>query len=145
MDALVTDAESATLRDQLEFAGVRCTRQRLLLAGIMMEREQHLCADQVLRIARERGHAVSKATVYNTLGLLARLGLIREVIVDPQRVFYDSNTDDHHHIYNEDDGTLTDVDRNLLRIEGLPALPSGTEVRGIEVIVRVRRAAATPR
>jgi Fur family iron response transcriptional regulator len=127
----------ARVRSHLEAAGVRCTRQRLLLAEILLEKDQHLSADQVLTLARSRGRMVSKATVYNTLGLFARLGLVREVIVDPQRIFYDSNTGDHHHIYHEDDGSLADV--NELRIEGLPELPAGTLVQGVEVIIRVRR------
>lgn len=128
---------SARVRTRLEAAGVRCTRQRLLLAEILLEKDQHISADRVLALARSRGRMVSKATVYNTLGLFARLGLVREVIVDPQRIFYDSNTHDHHHIYHEDDGSLDDVKE--LRIEGLPELPAGTTVRGVEVIIRVRR------
>jgi Fur family iron response transcriptional regulator len=132
------ETRQARIRLLLERAGVRCTRQRLLLASIVFEREQHLSADQVMALANRRQRVVSKATVYNTLGLFARMGLVREVIVDPQRVFYDSNVSEHHHIYNEDDGTLTDVDKNELVIEALPTLPPGTEVHGVEVIVRVR-------
>ena len=130
---------AATVRGRLEEAGVRCTRPRMLLAQILLEKDQHLSADQVLALAKARGGAVSKATVYNTLGLFARLGLVREVIVDPQRIFYDSNTRDHHHIYHEDDGSLADVGE--IRIEGLPKLPRDTTVQGVEVIIRVRREA----
>lgn len=126
------------LRGLLEDAGVRCTQQRLLLADIMLARKQHLSADQVFALANREGPVVSKATVYNTLNLFAQLGLVREVIVDPQRVFYDSNAADHHHVYNEDDGSLTDVDAGSLEVTGLPALPDDTEVLGIEVFVRVR-------
>lgn len=126
------------IRQMLEAAGVRCTRQRLLMASIVLRRKQHLSADQVLALANQTRQVVSKATVYNTLGLFARMGLVREVIVDPQRTFYDSNVTEHHHIYNEDDGTLTDVGQDEVRIEGLPNLPPGTEVHGVEVIVRVR-------
>ena len=117
---------------------MRCTQQRLLLADIMLARKQHLSADQVFALANREGPVVSKATVYNTLNLFAQLGLVREVIVDPQRVFYDSNAADHHHVYNEDDGSLTDVDAGSLEVTGLPALPDETEVIGIEVFVRVR-------
>jgi Fur family iron response transcriptional regulator len=109
----------------------------LLLAEIMLDKNQHLSADQVMALARSRGRVVSKATVYNTLGLFARLGLVREVIVDPQRIFYDSNTRTHHHIYNEEDGSLADV--KGLRIDGLPDLPAGTTIYGVDVIIRVRR------
>ena len=127
-----------TLRGLLESAEVRCTQQRMLLASLVLSHKQHLSADQVFALANRDGPAVSKATVYNTLNLFARLGLVREVIVDPQRVFYDSNVSDHHHLYNEDDGSLIDVDAGSLEVRGLPELPADTEVRGIEVIVRIR-------
>ena len=128
------------VRDLLESAGVRCTRQRLLLANIMLEKPQHLSAEQVMALANRRSKVVSKATVYNTLGLFARMGLVREVIVDPQRIFYDSNVSDHHHVYHEDEGTLSDIAIDKLKIEGLPEFPPDIELRGVEVIVRVKRA-----
>ena len=81
---------------------------------------------------------VSKATVYNTLGLFARNGLVREVIVDPTRVFYDPNTSDHHHFYNIDTGELLDINTSELRISDLPELPEGTVAAGVDVIIRVR-------
>ena len=84
---------------------------------------------------------VSKATVYNTLGLFTRKGLIREVIVDPSRVFYDPNTCDHHHFYNVDTGELRDIKASELAIETLPELPSGTVADGVDVIIRLRNAA----
>jgi Fur family iron response transcriptional regulator len=76
--------------------------------------------------------------VYNTLGLFARNGLVREVIVDPTRVFYDPNTDNHHHFYNMDTGELMDIDSSELRISELPELPEGTVAAGVDVIIRVR-------
>ena len=62
----------------------------------------------------------SLATVYNTLGLFASKGLIREVIVDPSKVFYDSNTKPHHHFFNVDTGLLRDFDSDAVQIEQLP-------------------------
>ncbi len=81
---------------------------------------------------------MSKATVYNTLGLLAQRGVIREVIVDPDRVFYDPNVAPHHHFYNIDTGRLSDIDASKVEIHGLPSLPEGCRLEGVEVIVRLR-------
>jgi len=85
-------------------------------------------------------HLVSKATVYNTLGLFASNGLIREVIVDPARVFYDSNNSSHHHFYNIDTGELTDIDSDSMELAELPDMPDGTVAAGVDIIIRVRRA-----
>ena len=81
---------------------------------------------------------VSKATVYNTLGLFAAKGLIREVVVDPSRLFYDTNLEPHHHFFHVDSGRLEDVAADQVSIGHLPSLPEGTEIDGVEVIIRVR-------
>ncbi|MDQ2696626.1 MAG: transcriptional repressor [Pseudomonadota bacterium] len=119
-------------------ADILPTRQRLHIGEIMFARPQHLSADQVLDLAHRRGHRISKATVYNTLRLFCRKGILREVLVDPSRIFFDSNTDDHHHLYNEDTGLLTDIPAGCLRPDAFGALPAGTELVGVDVIVRIR-------
>lgn len=118
--------------------GIQPTQQRVDIAKILFEQPQHLSAEQVLAAVNHKPPSVSKATVYNTLGLLVKKGLVRQVIVDPSRVFYDSNITDHHHLYNIDDGTLTDISTNEVTISGLPSLPAGMVTEGIDVIIRVR-------
>lgn len=117
------------------------THQRMEIAYALFSRQEHLSADQVMTIVNDRHAETSKATVYNTLNLFLEKGLIREVIVDPSKVFYDPNTGPHHHLYEVDSGRLTDIDADDVRIEGLPALPKGMETVGIDLIVRVKRTA----
>jgi len=118
--------------------GISPTPQRVEIAAMLLAKPQHLSADQVLHLVNQTSNLVSKATVYNTLGLFARKGLVREVIVDPNKVFYDSNTGHHHHFYNVVTGELIDVDLAHLDIPNLPPPPPGTACEGIDVIVRVR-------
>ncbi len=118
--------------------GISPTLQRVQIAAVLLSRPQHLSAEQVLQLVNQAGTVASKATVYNTLGLFARKGLVREVIIDPNKVFYDSNTDLHHHFYNVTTGELTDVDATDLDIAKLPQAPHGTACEGIDVIIRVR-------
>lgn len=117
------------------------THQRIEIAYALFSRQEHLSADQVMTIVNDRHAETSKATVYNTLNLFLEKGLIREVIVDPSKVFYDPNTGPHHHLYEVDSGQLTDIDADDVRIEGLPTLPKGMETVGIDLIVRVKRTA----
>jgi Fur family iron response transcriptional regulator len=107
------------------------TLQRVEIAQILFCKPQHLSADDVLTMVNKTGIHVSKATVYNTLGLFAKEGLIREVIVDPTTV-------PHHHFYNVDTGSLTDIDADSVVLERLPELPQGTTAAGVDVIIRVR-------
>ena len=118
--------------------GILPTQQRLMIARVLFARRQHYSADQVMTSVNDGRDRVSKATVYNTLGLFARNGLVREVIVDPTRVFYDPNTSEHHHFYNVDSGELIDVDSSELQITDLPQLPEGTVAAGVDVIIRIR-------
>jgi Fur family iron response transcriptional regulator len=115
------------------------THQRIEIAYALFSRQEHLSADQVMSIVNDRHAETSKATVYNTLNLFLEKGLIREVIVDPSKVFYDPNTGPHHHLYEVDSGRLTDINADNVRIEGLPDLPNGVETVGIDLIVRVKR------
>ena len=89
--------------------GILPTPQRVEIAGIILERPQHLSADQIIDRLRAAGSAVSKATVYNSLNLFSARGLVKEVMVDPVRKFYDSTTHAHHHFYNVDSGELSDL------------------------------------
>mgnify|MGYP002621861012 CR=1 FL=1 len=125
--------------DRLKAAGVTPTQQRVEIAQILFREHQHLSAEQVLSEVNQNGTVASKATIYNTLGLFAEKGLVREVIVDPTKVFYDSNVSDHHHFYNVDTGNLTDIDPNAVQVANLPPLPEGTVADGVDVIIRLRQ------
>ena len=118
--------------------GITSTHQRIEIAHALFSRCEHLSADRILTLVNDRACETSKATVYNTLNLFVDRQLVREVIVDPDRVFYDPNTAPHHHFYNVDTGELTDIDEADLRISGLPSLPRGMFVAGVDVIVRIR-------
>ena len=121
--------------------GVNPTPQRIEIAELLLARPQHVSADQVLQAVNATDSLVSKATVYNTLGLFAEKGLVREVIVDPSRVVYDSNTGQHHHFYNMDSGELVDIPVDSLDLGELPDMPQGTTMDGVDVIIRVRNKA----
>ena len=118
--------------------GISPTHQRLEIARVLLARHQHLSADDVLVAVNHRHAETSKATVYNTLRLFLEKGLVREVIVDPSKVFYDSNTGPHHHLYDVDRGTLLDINADAVHVSGLPPLPDGMAAVGVDVIVRVR-------
>jgi len=116
------------------------TSQRIEIAQALLSRVETLSAEETFVLVNGESVRVSKATVYNTLGLFAERGLIREVIADPARVFYDPNTAPHHHFYDTSTGKLMDIPAEEVRINGLPDLPEGMRMEGVDVIVRVRPA-----
>ncbi len=118
--------------------GITPTSPRVKIASALFARPQHVSADQVLALSNETGKPVSKATVYNTLGLFVRKGLIRELIVDSSRVFYDSSTHPHFHFYNPETEELSDVGSDQVAVTLPTELPPGTEIANVEVIFHLR-------
>ena len=119
--------------------GITPTAQRIDIAAVLLARPQHVCAEDLQQMLAGHGTPVSKATVYNTLGLFARKGLVRELFVDSDKVLYDSNTTNHNHIYDVDTGVLTDIESGAIEVGVLPTLSAGTLVERVEIVIRVRR------
>ncbi len=125
---------------QLKDAGLRPTRQRLALAKLLFERgNRHLTAEQLHGEALDADERVSLATVYNTLHQFTAAGLLREVVVDPGRSYFDTNTSHHHHFFCEEDRYLVDIPGEELKVEKLPRPPPGTTVTGVDIVIRVRK------
>ncbi|MDE0718037.1 MAG: Fur family transcriptional regulator [Rhodospirillaceae bacterium] len=127
--------------ERLRNAGLRPTRQRLALARLLFEGgNRHVTAEQLHAEARREEIPVSLATIYNTLNQFRKAGLLREVVVDSGRSWFDTNLEDHHHFFHEATGALTDFEAEGLAVEGVSQAPAGTEVARVEVIVRLRDA-----
>ncbi len=125
---------------RLQEHGVNPTRQRIDIARVLFARPQHLSADDIMNSMKKAGTHISKATIYNTLALFSRRGLVREIVVDPSRVFFDSNPTAHHHFYNVDTGELLDFEATEVQLHSMPHLPPGTVADGVDVIIRIRNA-----
>jgi Fur family iron response transcriptional regulator len=113
------------------------TRQRVEIAEFLFQRPQHLSAEKILEGVIREGKRVSRATVYNTMGLFAQKGVVREVLIDRERVFYDSNPQAHQHLYNVDTGELSDVYDVSVGIAAEPRLPDGLRIIDTDVVYKV--------
>jgi Fur family iron response transcriptional regulator len=125
---------------RLQSCGIRPTSPRLQIAAVLLAAPQHLSAEQITEILEQRGEAVAKATVYNTLNLFAARGLIRPLSVDGTRSWFDSNVEPHYHFQDEASGALTDVALPEVQFSRLPAPPPGMEVAGLDLVIRLRPA-----
>lgn len=124
---------------RLRQAHLRPTQQRLALARLLFSGcDRHVTAEDLHDEALKDGARLSLATVYNTLHQFTQAGLLRQVIVDGDKIHFDTNTGEHHHFYVEDEGVLIDIPGSDVRIEGLPKAPSGMEIERVEVVVRLR-------
>jgi Fur family iron response transcriptional regulator len=124
--------------DRLRTAELRPTRQRLALAKLLFENgDRHVTAEGLHEEALAAGVPVSLATVYNTLHQFTAVGLLREIVVDATRSYFDTNTSEHHHFFHEHSGRLEDIPGDQIVVSDLPAPPHGTQISRVDVIVRV--------
>ena len=128
----------SSLIERLKGAGLRPTRQRLALARLLFERgDRHVTAEQLHCEAMSADVRVSLATVYNALHQFTRAALLREVVVEPGRSYFDTNTDDHHHFFHENSGELEDIPGEHVVLSDLPTPPAGKSISRVDVIIRV--------
>lgn len=126
---------------RLRRAGLRPTRQRVALAELLFgSGDRHVTAEELHEEAVRARVPVSLATIYNTLNQFTEAGLLREVAIEGQRTYFDTNTSNHFHYYLESERRLFDIPTSALTVVGLPDAPEGTRVRRIDVIVRLEPA-----
>ncbi len=128
------------LRAMLRNSGLRPTRQRMALAGILFgQGNRHISAEGLHEEAMTHRVPVSLATVYNTLHQFTEAGLLREVAVDGSKTYFDTNTADHYHFFVEDDNQVIDIPPGQMGVDDIPAPPPGYEISRVDVVVRLRR------
>ena len=124
---------------RLKSVGIRPTRQRLALAKLLFGGgDRHITAEALHGEAQAAKVRVSLATVYNTLHQFTAASLLREVVVEAGRSYFDTNASDHHHFFFEESGTLQDFSRDAVSLHGMPEPPIGTKISRVDVVVRVR-------
>ena len=124
--------------ERLRSAGIRPTRQRLGLAKLLFDGDdRHVTAEMLYGEALRARVRVSLATVYNTLKQFVDAGLLREVVVDPGRSYFDTNVTDHHHFFHKKSNLLVDIPGQQLIVSNIPELPAGTAIERIDVVIRV--------
>ena len=133
------------LRKRLRAARLRPTRQRVTLGWLLFAKgDRHVTADMLFDEARAVKAAVSMATIYNTLHQFTRAGLLREIVVEGSRAFYDTNTSPHGHFLVEETGALVDIPAGDLKLIQPPKAPDGYEIDRVEMIIRVRAVSKVP-
>jgi Fur family iron response transcriptional regulator len=126
---------------RLRAAGLRPTSQRLYLARLLFEHgDRHVTAEQLHSEAQAARVAVSLATVYNTLHQFTAAGLLRELVIESGRSYFDTNISDHHHFFFEENGKLVDIPGDHVALANVPTPPEGARVSRVDVVVRVTRA-----
>ncbi|MBU2580384.1 MAG: transcriptional repressor [Alphaproteobacteria bacterium] len=133
-------SDRETIEKLLRDAGLRPTRQRMALGGLLFAGEdRHITAELLHAEVTREGEHVSLATVYNTLHQFRSVGLLRELAIDSNKTYFDTNTSNHNHYLIEPDGDLMDIPSDSISIDGLPEPPKGMRISHIDLVVRLVR------
>ncbi|WP_305986603.1 iron response transcriptional regulator IrrA [Roseibium sp. MMSF_3544] len=135
--AMISTGKDVT--DMLRSAGLRPTRQRVSLAELLYSKgDRHISAEVLHEEAVGADVPVSLATVYNTLHQFTEAGLLREVAIEGNKTYFDTNVSDHHHFFIEDENRVIDIPGQGVGIGEIPEAPEGMEIVRVDVVVRVR-------
>jgi len=125
---------------RLRSSGLRPTKQRLAICKVLFDRKDtfHFTIDNLKKkIEKNTKHKVSLATVYNTIHAFKNNGYLKEISLQGNKTFFDTNTTPHHHFYDQDTGDLMDIKNEDIFISKLPSAPKGKKISEVEVTLKV--------
>ena len=126
--------------DKLRSSGLRPTKQRLMISKLLFGREEtfHFTIENLSKLIKKKlNKTVSLATIYNTVNVFKKKGYLREIPLEGNKSYFDTNTSSHHHFYDEDTEKLIDIDNKEIYVNKVPASPSGKSIKSVEVMVRI--------
>ena len=126
--------------EKLREVGLRPTKQRLKMCEVLFNREKTFhftIKDLVKMISEQMNEKISLATVYNTVHAFEKKGYLKEISIDSNKSYFDTNTSAHHHFFDEDTHQLIDIDKNDVDKINIKKNISGKKINSIEVLVRV--------
>ena len=126
--------------DRLRSSGLRPTKQRLTICKILFDRKDtfHFTIDKLRKkIEKNTKSKISLATVYNTVHAFKNNGYLKEISLQGNKTFFDTNSKSHHHFYDQDTGDLVDIKNEDIILSKLPSTPKGKKIKEIEVTVSI--------
>ena len=127
-------------KERLRTSGLRPTKQRLAICKILFDRKNtfHFTIEKLKKIMENKSNKkISIATLYNTIGAFKKKGYIKEIFLKGNKTFFDTNTKNHHHFYDEDMSQLIDIDNENISVNYLAKMPKGKKIKSVEVLVKI--------
>ena len=128
------------INQKLRSSGLRPTKQRVQISKILFKNKEtfHFTVEYLKKkINKEFKEKVSLATIYNTINAFQKKGYLKEIPLEGNKTYFDTNTSSHHHFYDEDTEKLIDIDNKEIYVNKVPASPSGKSIKSVEVMVRI--------
>ena len=126
--------------DKLREIGLRPTKQRVKICELLFLREKtfHFTInDLAKKISDEMNEKISLATVYNTVHAFQKKGHLKEIAINSDKTYYDTNTSVHHHFYDEDTHELIDCNQNDIDTVNVKNNITGKKINSVEILIKV--------
>ena len=133
-------SKNAEFTDKLRSSGLRPTKQRLKICEVLFNRDYtfHFTVnDLVKKISNEMKERISLATVYNTVHAFKKKGYLKEISINSDKSYFDTNTSNHHHFFDEDTNELIDCDDGVIETPRIKKNISGKKINSVEVLIKV--------
>ena len=126
--------------NKLRVSGLRPTKQRIKICEVLFSPEKtfHFSINELVKIIEKKtNQKISLATIYNTIHAFKRKGYLKEIAINADQSYFDTNTSDHHHFYDEQKKELIDInDSEVGPIKINKTIP-GKKIKSVEVLVKV--------
>lgn len=123
---------------KLEIANLKLTTQRVSIIKLLFaEGYNHYTPEQIHKKVLGLGLRISLATIYNSLKQFTKLGIIKEIRVSSEKIYYDTNCKSHHHFYDKTTNEIHDIDLNKIKVGNIPILPDGKKLETVEVLITI--------
>ncbi len=116
---------------------LRPTKQRVIIANYLFDGvNKHVTAETLSNKLLKMKAGISLATIYNTLHDFYEKGLLKKLMINSERIYFDTNTEHHHHFYSKKDQKLIDINVDM-KVNGIPKPPKNKKINKIEVLVHL--------
>ena len=126
--------------DKLRNSGLRPTKQRLQICEVLFDTEKtfHFTINELdQKIKKQKKNKISLATIYNTVHAFEKKGYLKQIPVNSNQTYFDTNITDHHHFYNLKDGKLIDLENSDVGPINIKRKIDGKKIKSIEVLVKL--------
>ena len=127
--------------DKLRSSGLRPTKQRLKICEVLFNRDKTFhftIQDLATQISKQLNEKISLATVYNTVHAFKNKGYLKEISINSDKSYFDTNISNHHHFYDSETSELIDINEKEIKFEKIPKAPNGKNIKNIEVVINLK-------
>ena len=126
--------------DKLRNSGLRPTKQRLKICEVLFDRDKtfHFTINELdQKIKKQINNKISLATIYNTVHAFEKKGYLKQIPINSNQAYFDTNITDHHHFYNLKDGKLIDLENSDVGPISIKRKIDGKKIKSIEILVKL--------